>query len=174
VSKSLQEQLRELGLARDRPGQGAGKNGGRQKPRNAQRPQPPQPPQPPTAADVSLEQAFRLREQAEMSEARRAKLRKQEEDRQRHELNQAIKAIVEPDRLNDASAEEARYFLYKGRIRKVHVTTEQLAALNEGRLGLVYLAGGYHILAPEQVEAVRKISPEHVVELDTGGQEPVL
>jgi uncharacterized protein YaiL (DUF2058 family) len=167
VSKSLQEQLRELGLARDRPGQGAGKNGGRQKPRNAQRPQPPQPPQPPTAADVSLEQAFRLREQAEMSEARRAKLRKQEEDRQRHELNQAIKAIVEPDRLNDASAEEARYFLYKGRIRKVHVTPEQLAALNEGRLGLVYLAGGYHILAPEQVEAVRKISPEHVVELDT-------
>lgn len=171
MSKSLQDQLRELGLARERTGRPAAKKSGHRQPRKTPRSKPAGQG---SAEDLSLEQAFRLREQAEQAEAQRAKLRQQEEDRRRHERNLAIKAIVEPNRLNDPTAEEARYFLYKGRIRKVHVTAQQLAALNEGGLGLVYLAGGYHILAPEPVEAVRKIAPEHVVDLGTEEQKPVV
>src|SRR5690606_6406648 len=111
------------------------------------------------------EEAFRLREEAEQAEVREARRRKQEEDRRRRELNLAIKAIVDPHRLNDPAAEDSRYFMYKGKIRKVHVTPEQLRALNAGELGVVYLAGGYHLLASEHVEAARRISEEHVPDL---------
>lgn len=162
MSKSLQDQLRDLGLARDRPRSKPGRQKGRKRARSVGE----------SAAsaarktgEVSLEEAFRLREQAEKKEASDAKRRKQAEDRRRRELNRTIKAIVEPNRLNDPAAEESRYFLYKGRIRKVHVTADQLEALNEGRLGLVYLAGGYHVLEPEHVAAVRRISAEHVPDL---------
>ncbi|HLF30685.1 MAG TPA: DUF2058 family protein, partial [Xanthomonadales bacterium] len=61
--------------------------------------------------------------------------------------------------------ELSRNFLHKGRIRKVRVTAEQLKALNAGMLGLVYLAGGYHIVTPEWAEAVTRLSPEHVPDL---------
>ncbi|MEJ8566649.1 DUF2058 family protein [Elongatibacter sediminis] len=170
MSKSLQDQLLELGLAKDRPagkrkrgkpsrrkprkdgGRGPGATAGLEAKARA-------------GADLTLEEAFRLREEVEKSEARAAKRRKREEDRRRRKINESIRAIVEPNRLNDADAEEARYFMYKGRIRKVHVTAEQLEGLNENRLGLVYLMGGYHILEPGHVDAVRQISSEHVVDL---------
>ena len=84
---------------------------------------------------------------------------------------------MEPNRLNDPEAGLSRNFLFKGRIRKVNVTAEQLGALNDGRLGIVYLAGGYHILPPHIVEQVRSLSAEHVPDLAAGpdedGQHPV-
>ncbi len=60
--------------------------------------------------------------------------------------------------------------MFRERIRKVYVTPEQHKALGEGRLGLVYLSGGYHVLDGDHVEAVRKIAADHVVDL--GGDEP--
>jgi len=116
-------------------------------------------------ADFSLEEAYRLREQQSREQAAKARERKQAEDRRRRDLNNAIRAIVEPNRLNDPAADFSRNFLHKGRIRKVNVTAAQLSALNEGMVGLVYLAGGYHILPPECVEQVRALSEEHVPDL---------
>ena len=54
---------------------------------------------------------------------------------------------------------------HRGRIRKINVTQDQLKALNTGDLGIAYLSGGYHLLAPEHVEAVRKLSAEHIPDL---------
>ena len=72
--------------------------------------------------------------------------------------------------LNDSKAEVKRNFLYKGRIRGVLVTPEQLKALNAGELGLVFLRGNYVLMLPEHVELVRAVSDEHVPDL--GGAEP--
>ncbi len=168
MSKSLQDQLRELGLAKDRqarPAKRKGKNVGRGKPHQKAPGKPAAAEAAKSGGEPSLAEAFRLREEAEQAEVLESKRRKQEEDRRRRELNLAIKAIVEPNRLNDPAAEESRYFMYKGKIRKVYVTPTQLEALNAGDLGLVYLAGSYHVLAPEHVEAVRQISAEHVPDL---------
>jgi uncharacterized protein YaiL (DUF2058 family) len=68
-------------------------------------------------------------------------------------------------RLNDSSAEIPRHFMYRGRIRKINLTPDQLKALNAGELGIAYLSGGYHLLAPEHVEVVRKLSAEHIPDL---------
>jgi uncharacterized protein YaiL (DUF2058 family) len=171
MSKSLQDQLLALGLANEKPkktriparrlsgkvnqrhgvthsqkiGQGPGKQiaGG----------------------EVSLDRAYALRKQEEKKQADTARKRKQAEDRQRRQLNKEIKAIVSKHRLNDAKAEVPRHFMYRGRIRKINLTAEQLKALNAKKLGIAYLSGGYHLLDPEHVEAVRKLSSDHTPDL---------
>jgi uncharacterized protein YaiL (DUF2058 family) len=73
--------------------------------------------------------------------------------------------------------DERKQAMFRGRIRKIHVTPDQLKALNGGELGIAYLSGGYHLLAKKDLEAVRKLSAEHVIELesevDDDGDHPV-
>jgi uncharacterized protein YaiL (DUF2058 family) len=176
MSKSLQDQLLALGLASKKPkkarqsarrapgkaGQWSGhgisqkKGPGREKS---------------SAGEVSLDRAYDLRKQEEKKQVDTARKRKQEEDRQRRQLNNEIRAIVSKHRLNDAKAEVPRHFMYRGRIRKINLTPDQLMALNAGEIGIAYLSGGYHLLAPEQVKAVRKLSAEHIPDLTSGETE---
>lgn len=168
MADSLQEQLRALGLARDKPEQERKKRpqespGGGQK-RKGHRPRKAGG----AAGEPSLDRAWALREQQEKDEADAVRRRKLAEDRRRHEINQSIRQIVDAHRLNREDAELARNFLFRGRIRKIYVTPDQQVALTSGELGIVYLTGGYHLLAPEHLEAVRAIDSGHLVELDTG------
>jgi uncharacterized protein YaiL (DUF2058 family) len=180
MSKSLQDQLLALGLAQaPSAGQVAGTSRDRaaksnrpDKSRAKQKKKAPAgPASKPATAELTLEQAYLLREQYTKERAAQAREQKRLEDLRRRQINEAIRAIVEPHRLNDAAAELSRNFMYKGRIRKVNVTAEQLKALNEGRLGLVYLAGGYHVLSPEHVAQVLTLSEEHVPDLSGGADE---
>lgn len=117
---------------------------------------------------MSLEKAYALKRREEQKQADKARRRKQAEDRQRRLLNNRIRDIVKAGRLNREDAEIARNFLFRGRIRKIQVTREQLTELNAGKLGIVYLSGGYHLLGLAQIEEVRALSAEHVVDLNTG------
>lgn len=162
MADSLQDQLLALGLAKDKPG--------KQKKKRPRKPARQSPQAGKASGELSLDKAWALREKEEKRSAEQKRARKIEEDRKRREINKAIKAIVDPHRLNQADAEVARNFLYRDRIRKLYVTPEQNKSLASGELGLVYLSGGYHLLAAEHIEAVRKIDAGHVVDL--GGDEP--
>lgn len=166
MGDSLKDQLVALGLARPEDQKRAPKKGGRKKGggeragagkggRN-RRGHP---------REMSLDAAWRARQREEKQSAEEKKRRKQEEDRQRRTINLSLQQLVEKHALNDASAELKRNFLYKGRIRSVLVTPEQMKALNAGELGLVFLRGSYFVMAPEHVEAVRAISSDHVPDL---------
>lgn len=180
MTKSLQDQLRDLGLASKKPkkarasssragGKGINRHGARDSPSRKNDQQSNDRAQQTAGDEVSLDRAYALRKQEEQKQADSTRMRKQAEDRRRRQLNREIKAIVSKHRLNDAAAEIPRNFLYRGRIRKINLTPDQLKALNVGEAGVVYLSGGYHLLAPEHVEAVRKLSGEHVPDLAGGG-----
>ena len=156
MSDSLQDQLKALGLAKDKPKKQA-RGPGRKPAARKQQPK----------GELSLEQAYALKRRDEQQKADKARKKKQAEDRQRRLLNNEIRKIVDAHRLNNKDAEIARNFTYKGRIRKVHVTPEQLIELNSGKLGIVYLSGGYHLLAPEHIEAVRNLAADHVPDLES-------
>ena len=163
MSDSLQDQLRALGLAKKQTGRkqgsGAVKRSG-QSNRKLSRAGG-------TAEELSLEKAYALKRREEQKQADKARRKKQAEDRQRRLLNNQIREIVKANRLNREDAEVARNFLFRGRIRKVNVTPDQLKSLNAGELGLVYLSGGYHLLEPGHLEKVKALSAEHVVDLNT-------
>lgn len=163
MGDSLQDQLRALGLGGKQADQRkdrkkAGKPAGKRSARTAH-----------PAGEPSLDQAWALREQEEQRRVQQARNRKLEDDRRRRETNERVRAIVDAHGLNRDDAEVVRNFLFRGRIRKIYVTPEQQRALNADELGIVYLAGGYHLLAPEHLQAVRAISAEHVVEYESGG-----
>lgn len=162
MADSLQDQLRALGLAKQ--------------PERRERPQRPKKRRAPAKrnepdGEIALDKAYALREKAEQSAAEKARQRKQAEDRRRREINQRIRQIVDGQRLNVADAEVARHFMFRGRIRKLYVTPEQNEALTAGDLGLVYLTGGYHVLAPDALAAVRAIDPAHIVDLGGGSDD---
>jgi len=151
MSDSLQDQLKALGLARAKP-----KPKPKPKPRGNKGKQ-----------EFSLAKAFALKKRDEQNQADHARKKKLAEDRQRRQLNNEIRIIVKAHRLNRDDAEIGRNFMFRGRIRKIRVTPEQLKALNAGELGIAYLSGGYHLLANEYAEAVRLLSEEHVADLST-------
>ena len=167
MGESLKDQLVALGLKKDcgkgaRKGKGGRRPSGESPSRRASG----------NSGEPSLEEAYRQREKEERRAAEARKQAKLREQRRRREINRRIAAIVERHKLNDEEAEARRNFQYKGRIRSVRVTEEQLRALNAGELGVAFLRGGYFVLAPEHLEAVRAISEEHVVDLDAGGEDP--
>ena len=158
-----------LGLAKDKPKKQ------RRQPQHKQKQVRSRPNEP--AGELSLEKAYALKKREEHKQVDQARNKKQAEDRQRRLLNNQIREIVKAQRLNSKEAEIARNFMFRGRIRKVHVTPQQLKALNSSELGLAYLSGRYHLLANEHIEAIKMLSVEHVVDLsneaDDDGEFPV-
>ena len=161
MGESLKDQLRALGLASNTPDKSV--RGGKRKGRGKRHP--PAGSRNPKNSELSLDEAWALREREERRQAGRARQAKLAEERRRREINEKIRAIVGSGRLNRDDAAVPRHFLFNGRIRKLYVTPEQQRALVAGEIGIVYLTGGYHLLPAEAVESVRKISAEHVVDL---------
>jgi len=156
MSESLKDQLRALGLtpkktppARSKPSKPNKRSKGR-KPGNG---------------ELSLDQAYRMRNQQERQQKEQAIARKREEDRQRREINQKIKALIKAHAVRDEAADTKRNFLYKGRIRSVLVTIDQLREINDGALGVVYLSGNYHLLPSDKIAEVHEFAPDHVPDL---------
>jgi len=166
MGNSLQDQLKALGLAKEKPGSGRAKTN-----EPVKRPRKKVSGKKDGPRELTLEQAFALRKAEEKKQADLARRKKQEQDRLRRQLNNAIREIVNTHRLNRDDAEVARNFMFRERIRKVHVTPDQLVALNAGELGIVYLSGGYHLLAKEHVDAVSQLSKDHVPDLNAGSDE---
>jgi uncharacterized protein YaiL (DUF2058 family) len=167
MSDSLQDQLKALGLARDKPK--------KRQPGPARKPRKSGPKPAGNGAgkpeELSLEKAYSLKRRDEQKQADQARKKKLAQDRQRRLLNNEIRKIVQAHRLNRNDAEIGRNFMFRGRIRKIRVTAEQLKTLNAGELGIVYLSGGYHLLANEHVEAVRLLSGEHVADLSVDSED---
>lgn len=161
MGDSLQDQLKALGLARDRPQRRQSQStSSRARPRGAADGH-----RGSGHPDLPLDRAYELRARDERRRSEKTQRLQRDMERERRLINQAIRAIVDEQRLNQADAEIGRNFLYKGRIRRIFVTTEQQAGLNSGAMGIAYLAGGYHLLSAAAFESVRAISADHVVEL---------
>ena len=165
MSDSLKDQLLALGLA---PKKAAPQPRKRRKPKPAAK----KPKQ--GHNEISLDQAYRIRHQDERQKKEQAVKLKREQEKQRREVNQKIKALVKENAVRDAAADTKRNFLYKGRIRSVLATVEQIKEINTGTLGVVYLSGNYHMMPMDKVEEIRKYAPDHIPDLrgaDSEGEE---
>jgi len=115
-----------------------------------------------TREEMDLAKAYAIRAQKEKDERQEAERLKQEAARLRREARSKLDALLEGKALNDAAAEIARHFPYGGRIKRVHVTADQLAALNAGRLGVVQRNGRYLLVDAAVLAEAEAIFPEAV------------
>jgi hypothetical protein len=162
MGNSLQDQLRALGLAKEKPAQPKRRRGGKLRGKPKQHGK--------RSGEISLDAAYRAREREEKSQAERARAEKRALDLERRRINGEIQKLLEGQSLNDREAELKRNFLYKGKIRSVRVNADQLRSLNDGSLALVFLRGDYLVVEPRLAEQVRALSPDHVPDL--GSEEP--
>lgn len=114
--------------------------------------------------DIDLAKAYALRSQTEARERKRVEQQAAEQARLRREHKQKIQQLLDGKALNKAEADQPRHFEYGGKIRRVHVNAEQMAALNGGRLGVVQQGGRYLLVSREVAEQVRDIDA-HLVAL---------
>ena len=153
MSNSLRDQLLGLGFKdapkpapkpksdnRPRPAPQKPKAGQGGKPAHAGKPQhhKPRP-----RDDIDLAKAYAIRAQREKDERIEAERLKQEEARQRREAKAKLAEFLAGKALNAADAEHVRHFEYGGKIKRIHVTADQLKALNAGELGVVQMDGRY-------------------------------
>ena len=162
MSNSLKDQLLGLGFSAPKPeprraptpgqtpGQGRGpKPGGKQRQGAARSGQAGKPdgrrPSPKKASreDIDLAKAYAIRAQKEKDERIEAERQKQEAARIRREARAKLAEFLEGKALNAADADHVRHFEYGGKIKRIHVTAEQLKALNAGELGVLQKDGRY-------------------------------
>lgn len=93
--------------------------------------------------DIDLAKAYAIRAQKEKEERIESERQKQEGARLRREAKAKLDAFLKDKSLNAAEAEHVRHFEYGGKIKRIHVTAEQLKALNAGALGVVQTNGRY-------------------------------
>ena len=92
-------------------------------------------------AEIDLATAYRQRKQETQRQKQNKKHKKLAEEKRRREVNRELKVLVECHAVRDPKAAIGRNFVYRGRIRKVLVNPEQLAAVNSGAL---VMAGAWH------------------------------
>lgn len=167
MADSLKDQLLALGLAPKK----AAKKPAKQVRAKAQKSPSSKPGKSKGPSDISLDQAYRIRSRQERQEKEKSIAQKREKERQRREINGRIKKIVNQHGVRDPDADCKRNFIFKGRIRSVLATREQIADINSGELGVVYVSGHYHLLPMDKTHEVREFAADHVPDLTGSGNE---
>lgn len=148
---SLQDQLLKLGLVKRKSAKQRRRRRGDDHRKGA------------AAVDsISLAQAYSERTRLESREKAEAARQKREQELRRRQINARLKELVPPAARNDPQAEEARYFQYAGKIRKLFVTASQQQGLNQGELGIVSFKGRHYIVDAAVLAQVRAIKPEAI------------
>ena len=158
MADSLRDQLLKSGIVKQV------RDEQRAKPSQGNRPQqskgkPHAPKSKGNSAEMDLAKAYAIRAQAEATERKRAEQEAAEQARLKRERKAKVQKLLEGQALNKADADLVRHFEYGGKIRRVHVDTEQLAAINDGRLGIVQQNGRYLVVSQAIAEQVRAIDP---------------
>ncbi len=107
--------------------------------------------------EMDLGKAYALRAQTEKQERIAAELARQEEARLRREARATLATFLAGKVLNDAAAEIARHFPYGGKIKRIHVTADQLQSLNRGDLGVLQQDGRYLLVDRATLDAAEAI-----------------
>ena len=175
MSNSLKDQLLGLGFSAPKPEprkpQPAKKTGQGGKPAHAQAnrkpggkpaPHKPQLQKGMRREDIDLAKAYAIRAQREKDERIEAERLKQEEARKRREAKAKLAELLVGKGLNAADAEHVRHFEYGGKIKRIHVTAEQLKALNAGQLGVLQQDGRYTLVSAELLAQAEAIFPAAV------------
>ncbi|WP_114238578.1 DUF2058 domain-containing protein [Dyella sp. C9] len=184
MAESLRDQLLKSGIVkqvheekRSAPPKGGKPSKGGRPPHAQQGGKPVQhkphgkPPRGGSQEDIDLAKAYAIRAQTEANERKRAEQAAAEEARLRRERKLKLQQLLEGNALNKADVDQVRHFEYGGKIRRVHVDGEQLAALNRGELGVVQQQGRYFLVTRELAEQARGIDAHALALLVEPGSE---
>ncbi len=150
MSNSLRDALLQSGVKPPRKARGGGPKANRGNKAAKRRTSTPR-----EDEELDLAKAWSLRQQSEARERAEAKRKAEEKKARRKRLRQ----LLEGQGLDTAEAEQVRHYEFHGKIRRVHVTAEQLRALNDGELAVVQLRGRFMLVTAELARKAAAIEP---------------
>jgi uncharacterized protein YaiL (DUF2058 family) len=113
--------------------------------------------------DFDLARAYAIRAQTEKAEREQAEREAQRQAQERRERKRRLHELLDGKALAiPADAEHVRHFEHAGKIRRIHVGQDQLAALNKGDLGVVVQAGRFILVTREVALKAGEISPDAI------------
>lgn len=115
-----------------------------------------------SSAEIDLARAYALRARSETNERKRAQAEAEAKAQARKERKRKLDQALVGHVLNKADADVLRHFEYGSKIRRVHVDTGQMEALNCGELGVVQHGGRYVLVERAVAKAVSEFAPEQV------------
>ena len=149
MANSLQEQLLKAGLVTEEQARGTRQT--RRKNRKQGKPR---------DDGARLAAAKQREEQVERDRALNAK---REAERKNKELREQIRDLVLEASLNQESADVPYNVLHGSKVRRIHVTQEQRAALVAGTLAVATARGRHHVIPVELAERIAAMMPDYFV-----------
>lgn len=167
MSDSLREQLLKAGFAPARVEKSrkpeTHRSDLRQSGKQAGKPAVASAPKKKSSGDFDLARAYAIRAQAEKTERVQAEREAQQQARERKERKRRLHELLNGNAQTiPADAERVRHFEHAGKIRRIHVSADQLAGLNKGELGVVVQGGRFVLVACGIARKVREISPDAI------------
>ncbi|HEX6612883.1 MAG TPA: DUF2058 family protein [Rhodanobacteraceae bacterium] len=162
MSDSLREQLLKAGFApirADKPRKPDAHKSGR---RGDQSPAA-HAPKKKSSNDFDLARAYAIRAQAEKAEREQAEREAQRQAQERRERKRRLHELLNGSaQAIPADAEHVRHFEHSGKIRRIHVSADQLAAVNKGELGVVVQGGRFILVARDIALKAGEIAPDAI------------
>jgi len=162
MSDSLREQLLKAGFAPkrvDKPHKPEAHKPGKHGEKSAAVQQPKKKSQ----SDFDLARAYAIRAQTEKAERVQAEREAQKQAQERRERKRRLHELLSGNALAiPAEAEHVRHFEHAGKIRRIHVSADQLAGLNKGELGVVVQGGRFILVTREIALKAGEIAPDAI------------
>lgn len=115
------------------------------------------------ANDFDLARAYAIRAQAEKAEREQAEREAQRQAQERRERKRRLhELLIGNAQAIPADAEHIRHFEHAGKIRRIHVSADQLAAVNKGELGVVVQGGRFILVARDIALKAGEIAPDAI------------
>jgi uncharacterized protein YaiL (DUF2058 family) len=148
------------------PGGAPNKHGG--KPQHHGKPQQPhkpqqQAPKKPASGEPDLAHAYAMRAREERQDREREQREAEARAKEKRERKEKLAKLFDGKALNAADAEHARHFPHGAKIRRIYCTSDQLAALNRGELGVVQHNGRYLLVTAQVAREAEAITADALV-----------
>jgi hypothetical protein len=159
MSNSLQDQLKQAGLADEKQARKARQD--KKKSKKGNKPSRRQPPAPDPHAEAAR------RERAEKAERDREANTKRESERRAKETAARIRQIVETHRIERGKGEQAYRFTRGTTIKEAWLSPENHRRLADGEIALVTLGESYELVPKATGERIGEIDEEALLVLNT-------
>ena len=163
MSNSLQDQLKQLGLADEKQARKARQD--KKKSKKGSKPSRRQPAAPDPRAEAAR------RERAEKAERDRQTESKREARRRAKETAARIRQIVETNRIERGAGERVYRFTRGRKIKEAWLSPDHHRRLADGEIALVTFGEGYELVPKATGERIREIDEKALLVLNTGSTE---
>lgn len=153
MANSLRDALLKSGV-KPKPPRGKDKRASSRKPKGKKHPC-----ESTSTEDLDLAKAYAMRARSEAMERDQARKEAERKKREKQEKRRKLRVLLDGKTQDRDDADTVRHYEFHSKIRRVHVTAEQLVALNAGDLAVLQSGGRFVLVDAAIARQAAEIEP---------------